>query len=154
MDLYSFGPDLGIPSPILLQHFYLGLSDESTQFLNITSRGAFLHHSDSEVRAILDTILENSPYTDFHDDSPKEKDIPTPKKEEVSTAKSLPIPSKALAADPIPGPFLGTPKEEEIHSLELPFEFKEDLSPDVENSFNHLIEQRSLASLTPNHHLP
>ena len=29
MDLYSSGPDLGIPSPILLQHFYLGLSEES-----------------------------------------------------------------------------------------------------------------------------
>ena len=96
--------------------------------------GAFLHLSDSEGRAILDTILENSPYTDFHDDSPKEKDIPTPKKEEVSTAKSLPIPSKALAADPIPEPLLGTLKEEEIHPLKFPFEFEEDLSPDVENT--------------------
>ena len=77
MDLYSSGPDLSIPSPILLQHFYLGLSEESTQFLDIASGGAFLHLSDSEGRAILDTILENSPYTDVHDDSPKEMDIPT-----------------------------------------------------------------------------
>ena len=83
MDLYSFGPDLGIPSPILLQHFYLGLSEESTQLLDIISGGAFLHLSDSEGRAILDTILQNSPYTDVHDDSPKQKDIPTPKQEEV-----------------------------------------------------------------------
>jgi hypothetical protein len=52
---------------------------------------------------------------------PLKKDIPTPKQEEVSTTKSLPIPSKALAADKIPGPFLGTPKEEEIHPLEFPF---------------------------------
>jgi len=66
------------------------------------------------------------------------------------TANSLPIPSKALAADPIPGPFLGTPKEE-IYPLELPFKFEEDLSPDIENTFNHPIQQRSLASLTPNH---
>ena len=112
-----------------------------------------MHLSDSEGRAILDTILENSPYTDVHDDSPKEKDIPTPKQEEVSIAKSLPIPSKALAADPIPKPFLGTLKEEEIYPLEFPFEFVEDLSLDVENTFNHPIQQRSLASLTPNHHL-
>ena len=117
MDLYSYGPDLGIPSPILLQHFYLGLSEESTQFLDIASGGAFLHLSDSEGRAILDTILENSPYTDVHDDFPKEKDISIPKQEEVSMAKSLSIPSKALAADPITRPFLGTPKEEEIHPL-------------------------------------
>ena len=115
--------------------------------------GAFLHLSDSEGRAILDTILENSPYTDVHDDSPKEKDILTPK-QEVLIAKSLPIPSKALAADLIPRQFLGTPKEEEIHPLELPFELEEDLYPDVENTFNHPIQQRSLALLTPNHHLP
>jgi hypothetical protein len=124
IDLYSFGPDLGIPSPILLQHFYLGLSEESTQFLDITLGGAFIHLSDSEGRAILDTILENTPYIDFHDDSPKEKDIPTPKQEEVLTAKSLPILSKALATNPMPEPFLGTPKEEEIHPLEFPFEFE------------------------------
>jgi len=154
MDLYLSGPDLAIPKPILLQHFYLGLSEKSTQFLDIASGGAFLHLFDSEGRAILDTILENSPYTNVHDDSPKVKDIPTPKQEEVSTVKSLPIPSKALATDPIPEPFLGTPKEEEIHPLELPFELEEDLYPDVENTFNHPIQQRSLASLTPNHHLP
>jgi hypothetical protein len=79
MDLYSSGPDLGIPSHILLQHFYLGLHEESIQFLNIASGGAFLYLSNSEGRSILDTILENSPYTDVHDDFPKEKDIPTPK---------------------------------------------------------------------------
>jgi hypothetical protein len=62
------------------------------------------------------------------------------------TAKSLPIPSKALACDLIPKPFLGTPKEEEIHPLEFPFEFEEDLSLDVRNTFNHPIQQRSLAS--------
>ena len=96
MDLYSSSPDLGIPSPVLLQLFYLGLSEESTQFLDIASGGAFLHLSDSEGRVILDTILENSPYTDVHDASPKEKDILTPKQEEVSIAKSLPIPSLKL----------------------------------------------------------
>ena len=80
IDLYSSGPTLGIPSPILLQHFYLGLNEESTQFLDTALGGAFLHLFDSEGRAILDTILENSPYTDVHDDSPKEKDIPTPSK--------------------------------------------------------------------------
>jgi hypothetical protein len=49
-------------------------------------------------------------------------------------AESLPIPSKALAADLIPKPFLGTPKEEEIHPLEFPFE--EDLFLDVGNILN------------------
>ena len=66
----------------------------------------------------------------------------------------MPIPSNALATDPIPEPFLGTPKEEEIHPLEFPLEFEEDLSLDVGNPFNHPTQQRSLALLTPNHHLP
>ena len=106
MDLSSSGPDLAIPDPMLLQHFYQGLSEKSAHFLDIASIGVFLHLSISEGRAILDRTLENTPYTDVHDDSPKEKDIPTPVQEiEVSTAESLPIPSKALAANPILEPF-------------------------------------------------
>ena len=156
MDLYSSSPDLGIPSPILLQHFYLGLSEESTQFLDITLGGAFLHLSDGEGRVILDTILENSPYTDVHDDSPKEKDIPIPTQEEVSIAESLPIPSKALSANPRPEPFLGTPKEEEIHPMVFPFEFKEDLWhhwPQIIIFTIHLIIWLS-KSPSNQHHLP
>ena len=75
MNLYSSGPNLAIPESILLQHFYLGLSEKFAQFLNIASGGAFLHLPISEGRGILETILENSPYTDGHHDSPKEKDI-------------------------------------------------------------------------------
>jgi hypothetical protein len=66
----------------------------------------------------------------------------------------LPIPSRSLAVNPIPEPFLGTPKEEKICPLEFSFEFEEDLSPYVGNTFNHPIQERSLASLTPIHHLP
>ena len=78
MDLYSSSPDLAIPEPILLQHFYLGLSKKSAQFLDIASGGTFLHLCISEGRSILDTIHENSPYTDGHHDSPEEKDNPIP----------------------------------------------------------------------------
>ena len=58
MDVYSSGPDLTILEPI--------------QFLDIASGGAFLHLPISAGRAILETILEISPYTDAHHDSPKE----------------------------------------------------------------------------------
>jgi hypothetical protein len=105
-------------------------------------------------QSLTQSLKTHSPYTGVHDDSPKEKDIPTPKQEEVLIAKLLPIPSKDLAIDPIPEPFLETLKDEEIHPLEFPFEFEEDLSPDGENTLNHPIQNRSLASLTPNHHLP
>jgi len=119
MDLYSSSPDLAIPEPILLQHFYLGLSEKSAQFLDIASGGGFLHLPISEGRAILETILENSPYTDGHHDSLEEKDNLIPTQEDVSTVESFPIPSKSLAAYHIPEPFLGTPREEEIHPLEF-----------------------------------
>ena len=122
MDVYSSGPDLAIPNPMLLQHFYMGLSEKSAQLLDIASGGAFLHLFDSEGTTIHNTILENTSYTNVHDYSPKEKYNPNPVQEEVLTAESMPIPSKALAADPISEPFLGTPKEEEIHPLEFPFE--------------------------------
>ena len=78
MDLYSSGPDLALPEPILLQHFYLGLSEKSTQFLDIASGGALLHLPISEGRAILDTILENTPYTDVHNYSPDVRYNPNP----------------------------------------------------------------------------
>ena len=73
-DLISSGPDLAIPEPVLLQHFYLGLSKDSAQFLDIASRGAFLHLSASVARSILDKILENTPYTGIHDELPEEEE--------------------------------------------------------------------------------
>ena len=57
MELSSYGPNLAILKPILLQHFYIGLSEKSAQFLDIASGGAFLQLPISEGRAILDTIL-------------------------------------------------------------------------------------------------
>jgi hypothetical protein len=53
---------------MLLQHFYMGLSGETTQFLDIASGGAFLHCSASEGRKILD----NTPYTSVHNDGPED----------------------------------------------------------------------------------
>jgi len=76
MDLSSSAPDLAIPGPMPLKHFYQGLSEKSTHFLDIASVGVFLHLSVSEGRAILDRILQNSPYTNGHDYSLEEKDNP------------------------------------------------------------------------------
>jgi hypothetical protein len=51
--------------------FYVGLSGESTQLLDTSSRGSFLHLSASEGREILTKILENTPYTSILDDPQK-----------------------------------------------------------------------------------
>ena len=61
MDLYSSGPDLAIPKPILLQHFYLDLSEKSAQFLDIASGGAFLHLPISEGELSLKQSLKTFP---------------------------------------------------------------------------------------------
>ena len=65
-------PNLAIPDPILLQHFYMGLSKDSAQFLDTSCEGAFLYLSLGEGRIILDKILENTPYTGIHDEFPDE----------------------------------------------------------------------------------
>ena len=43
---------------MLLQHFWLGLSKESAQELDITVRGSFTHKTTKEGEALLDRILE------------------------------------------------------------------------------------------------
>ena len=68
---------------MLLQHFYMALSGETTQLLDTTSRGAFLHCSASEGRKIIRKILENTPYTSIHDDGPEDVVEKTPEEEPV-----------------------------------------------------------------------
>ena len=62
-DLIITGPDLAIQDPILLQHFYMGLSKHSMQCLDQASRGAFLHLPVSEARSMLDRISGKTLYT-------------------------------------------------------------------------------------------
>ena len=74
-DLITTSPDLAIQDPILLQHFYMGLNKDSMNFLDMASRGAFLHLSTSKARTILDKTIGHIPYTSIHDKLPeKEKE--------------------------------------------------------------------------------
>ena len=92
--LITIGLDLAILDPMLLQLFYMGLSKDYTQSLDIASRGAFLCLSVSEARNILDKIIGNTPYTSIHDEHPEEEKESSPKeKEEVLIAKSQPLQS-------------------------------------------------------------
>ena len=65
-DLIITGPDLAIQDPILLQHFYMDLSKISMQYLDQASRGAFLHLSTSEARAMLVRISVKTSCTSIH----------------------------------------------------------------------------------------
>ena len=81
-ELIITGPDLAIQDPVLLQHFYMGLSKDSAQFLDLASRGAFLHLSASEARSMLDRISGRTPYTSIPNKLSEEEKESSPKQEE------------------------------------------------------------------------
>jgi len=58
------GPDLSIPDHVLLQHFWLGLNNNTAQQLDITAGGSFAYKTTSEGVALLDRILENTSFTE------------------------------------------------------------------------------------------
>jgi hypothetical protein len=60
IDHTLIGPDLAILDLILFQHFYEGLSKDSREFLDLTSRGAFLHLLTSEARVMLEKITSQA----------------------------------------------------------------------------------------------
>jgi hypothetical protein len=131
-DLITSGPNLAIQDPILLQHFCMGLSKNSVQFLDLASRGAFLHFSASKAGTILDKIIGHIPYTDSHDELPKEEEESTPEQEEEALiAKSQPLQSQDLAINPGP-PISQNPKEEETQPLQFPFEIENDFFFDAD----------------------
>ena len=83
-ELIITGLDLAIQDPILLQYFYMGLSKDSRESLDVASRGAFLHLSASTARAMLDRISGKTPCTSIHDELPEEEKESSPKKRRVS----------------------------------------------------------------------
>ena len=88
-DLITTGLDLAISDPMLLQHFYMGLSKDSVQTLDLASRGAFLHLSASEARSMLNRISGITPCTSIHSELLEEEKESSPEKEEeVLIAKS------------------------------------------------------------------
>ena len=102
-ELIITSPDLAIQDPKLLQYFYMGLSKDSRESLDAASRGAFLHLSTSEVRAMLDRISGKTPYTSIHNELPeKDKKSSPDQEEEVLIAKSQPLQSQDLAINPEP----------------------------------------------------
>ena len=91
-DLIIAGPDLATQDPILLQHFYMGLSNDFVQTIDQASRGAFLHLSVSEARSMLDRISGKTPCTSIHNELPEEEKESSPEQEEeVLIAKSQPL---------------------------------------------------------------
>jgi len=96
-----------LPDHLLHYHFYRGLNKEAALPLDIASGGSFLHKLVSEGKAILEKILENTPYTDIFDEFPEEENKvePSPDQQEEIHATEYEIksnPSNYLVAKESP----------------------------------------------------
>jgi hypothetical protein len=106
----------------------LGLNKDDAQDLNAASGGSFLSLSVSEVRLVLDKILERTTCTSIHDELLEEEKESSPEQEdEVLIAKSQPFQSQDLAISPESSISQNPLREEEIPPLESSFEFKDNL---------------------------
>jgi hypothetical protein len=59
------GPELSIPDAMFMQHFVHVLGKESTEYLNMTSEGVFVHCTVEEGKLILDRILSITLFEDL-----------------------------------------------------------------------------------------
>ena len=118
----------------------MALAKKLPFFLNISSGGLFSHKTVSEGKAILDKILENTPYTGVYDEFPEEEVKPSPKPEEGAHATKLEItfdPSHDFVAEkPSNKGTQNQLKDDEPSPLEFPFEFEEDLFEDYGKTSN------------------
>ena len=141
-----------MPDHILLQHFHYGLSKKATLFLDISSGGSFSHKTLSDGKAILDKILENTPYTGVYDEFPKEEVEPSPEPKEEQHATELEIsidsPHDLVAKKPLVEGTQNQLEDNEISHLEFPFEFEEDIFEDFGNTSNLLVQVSPLAHTT------
>ena len=79
----------------------MGLNNGSMNYLDMASRGVFLHLSASKEWTIHDKIIGKILYTSIHDELPEEeKKSSLDQEEEVLIAKSQPLQSQNLAVNP------------------------------------------------------
>ena len=136
MSLINTYPNLSLPDHVLLYHFHLGLSKEAALQLDLSLGGSFTHNFISEGKAILEKILENTPYTGIYDEFPEEeiKSSLGQQKEAHTTESefsSYPYYDSVAKEPPIQGTY-HTSRDDEPHPFTCLFEFKDDLFLDAD----------------------
>jgi hypothetical protein len=128
---------------VLLQHFWLGLSEESALQLDIAAGGSFMHKTTAEGEALLEHILENTSYTESL------PVVESSSHEEAPLFESAPLllTYPDLTTEPSPEP--ETMEEEEIQPSGFPFEFEEDLFEDFGNTSNHFHQKKPQVPIGP-----
>ena len=134
-NLINAGPNLSLPDHVLLHHFHLALSKDATLQLDLSLGGSFTCNTISERKAILEKILENTPYTSIYDEFPKVVESAPDQQEEAPTTEfeipSNPNHNPVVKEPPIKGTY-HTSRDDELHPFTCPFEFEVDLSLDDE----------------------
>jgi hypothetical protein len=130
----------------------MGLSKDSRKSLNAASRGAFLHLSASEARAMLDRISGKTPCTSIRNELlDKERESSPEQEEEVLIVKSQPLQSQGLTINPEPSIPQNSPRKEEISPLESLDEIKDDLFyVDFGKNLNSLLHKRPSSEYNSN----
>nr|ABA93515.1 hypothetical protein LOC_Os11g26980 [Oryza sativa Japonica Group] len=130
--LTQSGPDLSLPDHVLLQHFRYGLDKESAANLDISPGGSFAHKTTAEGRELLDLILENDSFG-------QSEAIP-----EIEIIHEDPLHMESKPDSTVESSFQSLePEEEEIHSPEIPFQFRGDLYENYENTLNYSSEKKA-----------
>ena len=127
---------MSIPDHVLLQHFWLGLNNETALQLDITAGGSFAYKTTFEGMALLDRILENTSFTE-----PLPVVVPS-SQEEALIAESTHSLTTHDDSPAEPSPKLEDPEEEEILPPEFPFNIKEDIFFDYGNTTLYPLQKR------------
>jgi len=143
LSLIYTGSNLSLRDHVLLYNFHLGLSKEAALQLDLSSGGSFTHKTISEGKAILEKILQNTPYTGIYDEFPEVVESGPDQQEEAlateSKTPSNPSHDPVVVGPPIKGTY-HTLEDDEPHPSSFPIEFTEDLFEDFGNASNLLVQ--------------
>jgi len=128
---------------VLLQHFWLGLNNETALQLDITAGGSFAYKTTSEGMALLDRILENASFTEPLPvvGTSSQGDAPL-----AESTHSL-VTHTDSPAEPSAEP--EDPEEEEIIPPDFPFNIEEDIFFDYGNTMLYPVQKRPLVPSDP-----
>jgi hypothetical protein len=126
------GLELSIPDAMLMQHFVHGFGMESTEYLDMTSGGVFVHCTVEEGKLILDRILSVTPLEDLQFKAPLiSEDEPIITYFDTSDILALPAKEELLQ---LIAPGIGS-KNEIKNPTPFPLSIEEDcFDDDIRNS--------------------
>ena len=128
--LTDSGPELLLPEPVLLQHFYSGLSNDTALYLDTAAGGSFSHKTIAEAHELLDRIVENTPFSAdllVEPESEDEELVVQETQHLVPMMEHLALESSSNTRTMI----------EEDEPLEFPFEFEEEIFENFGNTSNY-----------------